>query len=47
MSAAFKFNNKLVKEVLKAKNTKFAELKQVWEITVSRILSIFNIQEML
>lgn len=35
MSAAFKFNNKLIKNVLKSKKNKFADLNEVWKVTVS------------
>ena len=50
MSAACKFNNKLVKEVLKSKKIKFAELEKVFEITkcfngaVPPFGSLFNIK---
>jgi Ala-tRNA(Pro) deacylase len=33
MSAAFKFNNKLVKKILDTKNVKFASIEDVWSNT--------------
>ena len=41
MSAAFKFNNKLIKTVLNSKKTKFADLEEVWKVTVNNYHNIY------